>query len=235
MRRLRHVAIAGVVSLILTVTGLLPLATGDAAAHGLASCSGSYCIYEPYGHSGDHARGTGTLIDIPSTVTLYHTDELIAGSVWLIQDSSTAIETGVGIGADNVCGYNPYWTPYATINNGYPEQNNCAYYLSANSTWQVQSFVNNGIGFSFFNTQYGTPRWAVNWGSYNITGLNYDMTEIHGDGDHPYYDIQDFVNEEWWNGSSWSYWGYTDVVSDCPYRAVWVDNSYWYSYDEVNC
>lgn len=231
MRTLKRVMSAGMIALVIAV--FLPAMTNVASA---ASCNGSYCVYEPSGHSGWGAHGTGSNIDIPYGLTLYHNDELMAIPVFLYVNQSTAIETGVAYGANSVCGWNPYWAPYGTLNNGANEQDLCSDHLAPGSTWQVQAFVTNGTGFSFFNSQYGDPKWAVNWGPYNITGLNLSFSEIHGDGDQPYYNgTVDYDPLTWWDGSNWNYWGYTTTTDDCPYRAQWVSNDYWYSYDEVNC
>lgn len=193
-------------------------------------CVNQLCKYEASGSSGKGARGTGALLSIPGYPVLTDTHEMVVGNVFLYSSDTVALETGIGYGADPYCGWNPYWTPYGAKNNGGVEQNDCGYHLGNYTDWQVQAYVNNGTGFSFFNSQYGTPIWAYNWGSYNITGQNLTMEEVNGWGTHqPTFSGTFLFNgEQWYDGSSWHYWGYTNVTPDCPYNAFWESNTEWY-------
>jgi hypothetical protein len=232
-------------AIVLAWVALLPMGTNVASAHPL-SCYQNECFYYAIGHSGTGAHGTEADVNVPSQWNLYSSgghDDQIDASVWLQNASPPSLETGISVGFDAVCGFKNYFTPYGTINNDVnpagDEGTTCTLSLSAGSTWQIQSYDVRGDVFSVLNTTSGSNKWTWYWGNYgggNFTGEGIEYAEIHGyGGDQPYYSTINYSNEEWWNGSSWHYFGYTVVSNDCPYIAAWVDNTYWYSYDAVHC
>lgn len=224
LRLLRAVSIAGL------VIASLMLNFGTAYA---GSCSG-YCVFAIEGVSGTGALGTGTNLWLPDSVTTYNTQDTVAGAAFLYHDRLTAIEAGIAYGYTTVCGSVGYFHPYGTIQNGNTEQDNCSYVAQMGGQYQVQAFVHNSSAFSFFNSQSGTPIWAVNWGSYVITGQNLTQAEVHANSDHPdWRGSLLYLGEQWYDGVNWNNWGYTNVTNNaCPdYWGGAVSSTSWAAYD----
>jgi hypothetical protein len=125
-----------------------------------------------------------------------------------------------------------YFFPIATHLNGNDEHDDYGYQASYGGTYVLQSFVANGQGFSFFDSQYGTPIWSVNWDTYNWYNqneLNYTHTEVHGDGDKPTFTGSMYFGSLRWRDSNgnWNSWGFNNVYNDCPYKGVWFSNTSW--------
>lgn len=229
------VVVAALLSLMTTTLSASAIAHASPARPAVSVyCQGSYCYYEDVGTSGTGAHGTGVFITLPGTVLLGNQSfDAVAAQAWLFSDQYTAIETGLVIGDSIPCGYEPYFHPYATLNNGSWEEDNCTYQASGNTKYEVESYVNQSVGWSWFFNQYGTPTWDVNWGGYNITGKNETMNEVHGytTSDHPSWGPGAIVytGEEWYDGTHWNSWGYTNTTDACPYKATWLSSTSWNS------
>lgn len=115
----------------LAIAALLPLTATVAHA----------TVYGSYAQSDGGKHGTGATMVLPYNIVLPHSDDQIAGGVFLYTTTNFAIETGLGYGYDLNCGTQYYWSPYATYHDGYPEDDDCGYNANPDDGWLVRSSI----------------------------------------------------------------------------------------------